>query len=40
MDLITSTTFIFLVFLPISESKAYEQVSLPYSSTTFPELSN
>ena len=40
MDLITLTTFIFLVFLPISESKVSEQVSLLYTSTTFPELND
>ena len=30
----------FLVLLPLSEPKAQEQVSLPYTSTTFPELNN
>ena len=34
------TIFIWLVFLPLSEFKAWEQVSLPFTSTTFPELND
>ena len=30
LDLITSATFICLAFLPLLESKPWEQVSLPY----------
>ena len=38
MNLVTMTSFIFLEFFPLTESKAQEQVSLLFTSTAFPEL--